>query len=137
MMIKRLAILTVIISLSACSVIIHKNYSLFGVRDAKYQSWMREKDLKGTDIILELINVDTNVEFKKITFRSVTVPVYILSQKGNVTIIKGVINAGPSLLEDEERTNTDSDNMLIYTYKDQEFSFPLKNIRRLKTMFYK
>lgn len=128
-----LIISTIIIS-SSCSILKHSEHTVFDIKNAYYQSWMIKDQKKGTDVIIELINVDPEIEFLEIVFRGIKVNIS-KSTNANTTVIKGVINTGPSVIENYEYEVSGSHNSIKYKYKDEYFTIPVKNFQRLKTKF--
>lgn len=129
-------VLIVIATFSTCVTLFNSEHELFKIKDIYYQSWVVRDLEKGTDVIIEMQNLDEQVEFTSLTFRGIEVDVNV-KQEGSRTIVKGTINTGPSLIEDYEYKSTGSDNMIKYKYRGKEFSYPLKNIERESTRFIK
>lgn len=136
---KRIQLFTVLIAMfifSACVTLFNSEHELFKIKDIYYQSWVVKDLEKGTDVIIEMKNLDDEVEFTSLIFRGIEVDVS-MKIEGSKTIVKGTINTGPSLIENYEYKSTGSDNMIKYKYKGEEFSYPLTNIERESTRFIK
>lgn len=129
-------ILAIIIlpALGSCVTLFNNEHNLFHVNDIYYQSWMLDDTKKGTDLYMELVEVDADVEFTYLVFRGVEVDVSA-SLKGGKTIVKATYNFGPSYIENYEYRVTGESDMLKYTYRGKEFSYPLKNVKRKNTAF--
>ena len=134
---KPIQIITVIFMLgilNSCATMFTSEHELFHVNDVYYQSWAIKDLEKGTDVIIELSNLDEDVEFTSIIFRDIEVDVSVTTE-GKKTIVRGTINTGPSLIENYEYDVTDAGDMIKFKYRGAESSYPLKNIRREKTNF--
>ncbi|MFO7852304.1 MAG: hypothetical protein ACQERS_08860 [Bacteroidota bacterium] len=129
-------VLFLISILNSCVTLFNSEHELFQIKDIYYQSWVVKDLEKGTDVIIEMKNLNDEVEFTSLIFRGIEVDVNIKTE-GSKTIVKGTINTGPSLIENYEYKSTGSDNMIKYNYKDEEFSYPLTNIKRESTRFIK
>lgn len=126
--------LILMIMAGSCTALFNSGHDLFRISDIYYQSWMLKDIEKGTDVIIELKGVDDDVEFTSLVFRGIEVDVNA-TKAGGKTTVKGVINTGPSLIENYEYEVTGADDVLKYKYRGKEFAYPLKKIRRQKTRF--
>lgn len=124
----------ILLSTVSCVTLSNSEHDLFRLHDIYYQSWMVKDLEKGTDVFLELRDVDEGVEFTSLVFRGIEVKVSSAFD-GRKTIVKGTINTGPSLIENYEYEVKGGDDIIKYTYHGKEFSYPVKNIRREKTRF--
>ncbi len=129
-----LTVIFILVILNSCATLFTSEHELFQIKDVYYQSWAIKDLEKGTDIIIELSNVDENIEFITLIFRDIEVDVNVTTE-GRKTIVKGTINTGPSLIENYEYDEAISDDMIKFKYMGSEFSYPIKNIRREKTKF--
>ena len=132
--IHTITVIFIFVILNSCATLFTSEHELFQIKDVYYQSWAIKDLEKGTDVIIELSNLDENIEFISLIFRDIEVDVNITTE-GRKTIVKGTINTGPSLIENYEYDVTDSDDIIKFKYRGREFSYPLKNIRREKTKF--
>ena len=112
----------------------NKSETLFNIKDAYYQSWMINENEKGTNIILNLINVQKGVTFDSLIFRGLKLPVFI-DTKDTVVILKSILTVGMSKIRIEKEV-VDKPNQLLYTFQGIKHSYFLKNIRRLQTKYY-
>jgi len=133
-LIQIVTVIFVLCILNSCATIHTSGHELFRIKDIYYQSWAIKDLEKGTDVIIELSNLDDNIEFISIIFRDIEVDVNVTTE-GRKTIVKGTINTGPSFIEDYEYEVTESEDIIKFKYRESEFSYPLKNIRREKTRF--
>jgi len=131
---KVFLLLILVFTITGCVSVSKNMHEIFHVNDIYYQSWMVQDTEKGTDIIIDLIVLDDNVEFKTLVFRGIEVDVSEY-QEGRRTILKGVINTGPSLIESYEYETNKTDDMVNYSYNGRDFSYPLVNIQRRSTRF--
>lgn len=129
-------VLFLISILNSCVTLFNSEHELFQIKDIYYQSWVVKDLEKGTDVIIEMKNLNDEVEFTSLIFRGIEVDVNVKTE-GSKTIVKGTIKTGPSLIENYEYKSTGSDNMIKYKYKGEEFSYPLTNIERKSTRFIK
>lgn len=106
----------------------------FTFEKAFYQSWVTKTNEKGTDIVIELSNINKNVVFQSIAFRGFKIPV-IQETNSDKTILKGVIITGESKL-DLEHEITDEPDQLIYQYQNTTFVLPLESIERKDMIYY-
>lgn len=127
-------VLFMLFILNSCITLSTSEHELFKIRDVYYQSWAIKDLEKGTDVIIELRDLDENVEFTSLVFRDIEVDVNVTTE-GRISIVKGTINTGPSLIENYKFEVTDSGDMVKYSYRGREYSYPLKNIRRKNTRF--
>ncbi len=133
-LIKILSVIIILTLISGCSAMLKSEHELFRIQDVYYQSWMVRNLEKGTDVFVELKNLDADVEFISLVFRGVEVDV-TASSEGNKTVIKGTINTGPSLIENYEYKRGGPGDVIRFVYEGREYDYPLKNIRREKTEF--
>lgn len=131
---KIILLLILVFTITGCSTVFKNKHELFHINDIYYQSWMVQDTEKGTDVIIDIILLDDRVEFTSMVFRGIEVDVSIIPE-GRRTILRGVINTGPSLLESYEYEVKKSDDVIRYTYQGREFSYPLVNIQRKSTRF--
>jgi len=122
--------------ITGCSVKINSSHQLFNISDIYYYSWMLGEDERATDIIIEINNPGESVEFKSITYRGIEVPVSI-TDKGKTLIVKGTINTGKSTIENLQYTATGEPDRIYYLYNGSQHSYPLINIRREDTRYFK
>ncbi len=118
----------------SCVTLFNSEHNLFHVNDIYYQSWMLDDTEKGTDLYMELEEADTDVVFTSVVFRGIEVDVNV-SSEGNKTIVKGTFNFGPSHIENYEYRVTGESDMIKFSYRGKEFSYPLRNVRRESTLF--
>ena len=128
--------LLILAMITGCSVKFISSHNLFSISDVYYYSWMLGEDERATDIIIEISNPGESVEFKSITYRGIEVPVSI-TEKGKTLIVKGTINTGKSTIENLQFTVTGEPDKIDYMYKGSQHSYPLINIRREDTRYFK
>ncbi len=128
--------IVMLITFAGCSAILHNNHLLFKISDIHYYSWMLGENEKGTDIIIEVTDREASVEFKSVTYRGIEVPVSV-TEKGKSLIIKGTINTGNSTIDNMEYRVTGEADKINYTYNGSDHSYPLVNIRRENSKYYK
>jgi len=120
--------------LSGCATAFRTDHELFRIKDIYYRSWMLQDQEKGTDVYVELVNADPDVVFTKLVFRGIEVDV-ISTTEGRKTAVKGVINTGPSIIENYDYDIGGTKDVIRYIYKAKEFEYPLKNVRRENSDF--
>ncbi|MCD4768984.1 MAG: hypothetical protein K8R35_02310 [Bacteroidales bacterium] len=128
--------LVMLIVFAGCSAKITNSQKPFKVTDVYYYSWMLGEDEKGTDIIIEVTNREASVEFKSITYRGIEVPVSV-TEEGRSLIIKGTINTGESTIDNMEYRVTGEPDKINYTNNGSGHSYPLINIRRENSKYYR
>ncbi len=94
-------ILISIISSTAYSSFPAEGNKPFRIKKAEYNSWVRDENIRGTDMVIILSHVKPDIVFKSITYRGIEVPVTV-STKGRRAIIKGTLNVGESIVEPVE-----------------------------------
>lgn len=109
--------------------------TLFAVKDAYYQSWVRGETERGTNIVVEIVDLDTHVVFDSIIFNGKKLPVFV-TQKEGITYLKSFETTGFSTLN-SKGTPTEYSDRIIYHYKGspRTYIFPAK-IRRLDMQYY-
>ena len=117
-----------------CNIIKDKSDFFFKVQDAYYQSWVTRKNEKGTNIIMQLVQVHQEVRFDSIVFRGIQMPVFT-SEKGGVVTLKSILVLDISKIPIVKKF-VDKPDQLVYHYKGNLYVYPLKNIRRLKTKYF-
>ena len=128
--------IVVLIAFAGCSTKLTNSHKLFMITDIYYYSWMLGEEEKGTDLIIEVTDRKASVEFISITYRGIEVPVSI-TEKGRSLIIKGTINTGNSIIDNIEYRVTGEPDKINYTYNGSAHSYPLINIRRENSKYYR
>jgi hypothetical protein len=119
---------------SACHVTKY-NQSLFQMKQAYYQSWTKSENEKGTNIFIELIDVQDGIEFDSIIFRGNRLPVFV-THDGNMVRLQGMLNIGISRIQLDKKF-VDKPDQLLYRYKGNRLSFLLKIIERKNMEYFK
>ncbi|HCC71843.1 MAG TPA: hypothetical protein DEQ09_11940 [Bacteroidales bacterium] len=132
--IKIITVLIIFLSTAGCATFFNSEHELFQVHDIYYQSWVIKNLEKGTDVVIDFRNLDEAVEFTSLVFRGIEVDVSV-QPAGKKTIVKGVINTGPSIIENYEYKVSGYEDMIKYRYLGKEFAYPLKNVKRESTRF--
>ena len=114
---------------------IQQEKASFKLEDAYYQPWVINDNEKGTDVIIELTHVAKEITFDSIVFRGVQLPVFLLEGKDKL-ILKSKLYVGLARLPIASKPNHKPDQ-LIYIYMGRKYSFLLKKIRPLKTIYYR
>jgi hypothetical protein len=117
-----------------CTVRSETNHDLFTVNDFTYQSWTRPNGERGTDITVFITDADSLVQFQSLTFRGLTLPVTSIRKGGSVTL-KATLSTDFSMIENNEYESTGGADQLTFTYLDNEYNWPVKNIKRLQSKF--
>lgn len=120
--------------LGSCSILNNQHEKLFKVENAYYQSWMVNEQEKGTNIFIEVIAIKQGVIFDSIAFRGTLLPVS-LEIKDGVTILKGTLFNENKRIGSEQKY-TEKADQLFYTYKENQYSLILKNIKRRDMKYY-
>jgi len=102
--------------------------SLFKIKEAYYQSWIKSENEKGTNVFIELVNVKAGVEFDSIVFRGNKIQAFA-SIKGNIVLLEGILTVGITRISIDSQPFNSSDQ-LLYTYKGNKFSIPVKTFNR-------
>ena len=118
---------------ASCS-IKHKKPEGFIIKKAYYQSWVASENEKGTDIILELKKVNSDVEFDSIVFRGVRLKAFA-DIRNNVVDLKSILTVGIPRIKIESQAAGLPDQ-LIYHYRGERKSCPLTRIERMATRYY-
>ncbi|MDZ7739957.1 MAG: hypothetical protein U5K32_13010 [Bacteroidales bacterium] len=121
--IKILSVIIMFTVISGCSALLKTEHELFRIQDVYYQSWMVRDIEKGTDVIIELKNLDADVEFTSLVFRGLEVDV-TSSSEGSKTVIKGTINTGPSIIENYDYKPGGPFDIIRYVYRGNEYDYP-------------
>ena len=124
----------IIILISGCKSMSKSALQDFKIIDAYYQSWVINENEKGIDIVIELKNVRSGLEFQSIIFRGLELPISI-KKENNTTYLKAAYTIGLSKL-DYKKTPSSKENQLIYQIDKVKKTVLLKEIRRKKTKFY-
>lgn len=139
-MITKIAITPLIIIMGimasgkGCTVKSENNHDLFTVKDFSYQSWTRTNGERGTDLTVVVTDTDPLVLFQSITFRGLTVPVTTATNNGSATL-RATLATDISMVENNDYTSTGGPDRLTFTYRGEEFNWPVKNIKRLESKF--
>jgi hypothetical protein len=128
------SILTVVFLFSMCNIMKSSPGKLFKIKEAWYQPWMFNKKEKGTDIVLEMLNVKQGVVFDSIVFRGLKIQVFI-EKKGDILQLKSTINADVSVLQFDKQKTNESDQ-LIYHYNGKRGTVALTSIKARETKYY-
>lgn len=115
-----------------CSASSDSGSILFTFDDLTYQTWAVSEDERGTDVIIYLVDVDPEVSFLTMTFRGIEVPVSV-ERKDDKIILRARLITGETVLDNYEYKVTKEKDNLKYTYRSEEYRYPVKNIRRLPT----
>jgi len=118
---------------SNCCSFKNKSPTLFNVKETYYQSWISKNQVKGTDIVIQLINVQKEVIFDSLVFRGIQLPVFIQKQDDVVTI-KTVLSFDDTKFSIDKKV-THKPDQLLYMFQGKRYSFSLKNIRPLPTKY--
>jgi len=114
--------------------ILRPHQALFQIKEAYYQSWFKNDNEKGTNVFLELTDVQQGVTFDSIVFRGSMLPLG-QSQEDNITKLSAALISGvPRML-----TNNDPDtgpDRLLYRYAGKRYSYPL-TLQRKDTKYFK
>jgi hypothetical protein len=94
---------------------------------------MSQNQVKGTDIVIQLINVQQEVIFDSLVFRGIQLPVFI-QKKDDVVTIKTVLSFDDTKLSIDKKV-THKPDQLLYMFQGKRYSFSLKNIRPLPTKY--
>ena len=119
----------------SCCALKDSNKSAFVLKEATYQSWFVNDNEKGTDIVLKLEQVLTDISFDSLVFKGVKVPVTVEKNGNRIYIIKGTIRSDLSILKSESNT-VNEPNQLIYILKNKRYCYLLKNINRKDMKYY-
>jgi hypothetical protein len=106
---------------------------LFNIQDAYYQSWVAHNNEKGTDIMIQLINVQNEIRFDSLVFRGIQIPVYSWEKDGIVTL-KGILSTDADKLHIPKKIVKKPDQ-LIYHFQGKKYFLLLENIHRLNTKY--
>lgn len=117
--------------LTSFTAVSQKEQKPFRMKEASYRSWMHNENIKGTDIIITLSGVRSDVEFVSVTFRGIEVPV-AKTIRGRRVILKATITPGESLVEPNIQKVTGLSDRLNYTIGGEEAYTPVADIRREK-----
>jgi hypothetical protein len=120
--------------LSYCRTMKNSAEKLFIIKDAYYQSWIINENEKGTNIIIEITNMQPGIIFDSIVFRHTRLPASY-QEKDGVIYLKSVLYIGLSQLTSKNVT-VSSPDMILFRYNGTNQSYILKEIRRLKTKYY-
>ncbi|MBS0010317.1 MAG: hypothetical protein KFF49_02840 [Bacteroidales bacterium] len=128
-------ILILLLSMSACMSLMNSgSHELFRVNDAYYRPWVIRDLEKGIDVFVEFMDLDEEVEFTSLVLGGIEVDVTV-SREGKSTVVRGRINTGPSLIENYEYEVTGAGDMINFRYRGADYVYPLKNLRREKTIY--
>ncbi|MCA1755921.1 MAG: hypothetical protein LC649_00460 [Bacteroidales bacterium] len=127
-------IMGIMASGKGCTVKSESNHDLFTVKDISYQSWTRSNGERGTDLTVVVTDADSLVLFQSITFRGLTVPVTTVTNDGTVTL-KATLATDFSMVENYDYESTGGPDRLTFTYREEEYNWPVKNIKRLQSKF--
>jgi len=120
--------------IEACGPVLNESQMLFEITDVYYQSWMAGEDENGTDIFIKMKNIDKDIKLISVIFRGIKVPLAKVPGKEEL-FLKGTIALDASIIENRVSEITGQPDQLLYRYNDIEYSYPLKNIRRMETKF--
>jgi hypothetical protein len=127
-------IIGIMASGKGCTAKSETNHDLFTVKDISYQSWTRQNGERGTDLTVIITDADSLVQFESLTFRGLTVPVTTASTDGTVTL-KAILSTDFSMIENSDYVSSGGPDQLTFTYRGEEYNWPVKNIKRLESKF--
>jgi hypothetical protein len=116
-----------------CCVLKSQRVSMFKLKDAFYQPYVYRNQTKGTDVIIQLVNVQKEITFDSVIFRGIRLPVFILDKDDMITI-KSILSFDNAKIAIEKKVVHKPDQ-LLYHYKGVKHIFELKNIRALTTKY--
>jgi hypothetical protein len=119
---------------AGCSCLQCTDNKLFVIKDAYYQSWVVAENDHGTDIFVEITNINNGVTFDSIVFRGLRLPV-VIEKKDSMVILKSIINTPLSKLFIKNEFVGKPDQ-LIYHYNGISHSQALKELRRKSMKYY-
>jgi hypothetical protein len=125
----------IFLSLLACISMKNHDVKAFNIKKAYYQSWVVSELEKGTDIILELSDVDPEAVFDSIVFRGVRLKTFAAIHNNEVEL-KSILPVGISRLKIDFEV-VGLPDQLIYHFRGERKSYLLKSIERKNTRFYR
>jgi hypothetical protein len=129
----KMSVFFICISMSCC--VLKKEKSMFHLKGAWYQSWIKSENEKGTNICVELSEVQPGVEFDSIIFRSRRLPLFMTMEKGTIRLTS-VLTSGISRISIES-TVTNYPDQLLYKYLGKRHVYPIKEFRRKEMEYFK
>ncbi len=118
-----------------CHTLKNLDKEVFKINQAYYQPWIVSEDEKGTDIIVELSDVEEAVDFDSIVFRGVRMKAFA-EQKERTVELKSILPAGKSRIIDLENHVVNLPDQLIYHFQGKRVSYPLKITERKSDKIY-
>ena len=116
-----------------CSVI-KGEQPFFKVKNAFYQSWMKNENEKGTSMYLELSNVKQGIVFDSIIFRGNMLPL-ISENENNITKLSAALIVGTPRISLEKKIVNKPDQ-LLYQYNGKRYYYPV-NFHRKEMKYLK
>jgi hypothetical protein len=89
---------------------------------------------KGTNIIIELVDVKPDVIFDSLVFRGYKLPVF-KEEKDGIIKLKSIVYREISILPPDQKIS-DLNDQLIYHYHNSKYSFQLDSMRRINMNYY-
>ena len=128
-----LSLISLSIIKTGCSVI-KGGQPIFKVKNAFYQSWMKNENDKGTNLSIEMINVQQGIVFDSIVFRGNMLPVFS-DIENNVTKLSAALIVGIPRISLEKKI-VNKPNQLLYQYNGKRYYYPV-NFQRKEMKYLK
>jgi hypothetical protein len=130
-----LIIITAFLSTN-CSILKNSDEKLFVIRDAYYQSWIRNENEKGTNIVVEVADLQPGISFDSIVFRGTRLQVFC-EEKDGIVYLKSYLNPPLSVIQLGGETISKTDAALIlFHYNGESQAYIIMEIRRLAMKYY-
>lgn len=119
---------------TSCGMLRPYHTTLFQVKEAYYQSWFKNDHEKGTNVFLELTDVQQGITFDSIVFRGNMIPLE-RTEEDHVTKLSAALLSGVPRILNNTKPDSGPDR-LIYRYMGKRCSYML-TLERKDAKYFK